>query len=296
MRNTIVILGLLVSFCLSFVGCSKNSDATRTSQTLLAQMVDSAVGTLNVILNDTERSSSLQAQAACTNARYSPALGAANCNGTVNDRTITMTYSGCTAGPSNEVTLTGAATLAFDSTANCTGWVSLAAGLLPSAGVATWASTTFSRSGTSGTVATSSASHTNYQSTTISGGATITFQAGQVLMNVTGIRRTGSFDHSVRTTSQITVVGSQGAGNRNVTSGTLVIDDNALEYTGTTSISGLTWTDTQCCYPNGGTLTWAFSGSATGSGTATFSSTTCGEVQITDSSGNSTSFTLQSCG
>ena len=301
MKNTATLSVLLLALGLGSmaIGCAKQDSSSLTSQALMAQMLDSAVGTLNVVLNDTERSSSLQAQAACSNARYSPSLGTANCNGTTNDRTVTMTYSGCTAGPTNEVALTGASTFTFDSIANCTGWVSLGAGLIPTAGTATWTSTTFSRTGSVGTVASSSASHSNYQGSTISGGVTVTFQVGQVLMNVAGLRRLGSLngtlDHSVKSTAQLTVVGSQGAGNRNVTSGTLAIDDNSLGYTGTASFNGLSWTDTQCCYPNGGTLIWSFAGDVTGSATATFSST-CGQVSITDSAGRASTITLQSCG
>lgn len=305
----------------SYSSCAPNdgqtmlgsSSSSSSDSTELDATVESAVGAANSALNDVEKVSSYAFSApsrgsliesayaaGCGTSRFSPAIGTANCAGTENDRTVTASFAGCTAGPGNEVTLTGAVTLAFDSAATCNTWISGSA--FPGSGSVTRTMSSFARQNASGIkVTTDSNTHVNYLSESVGGGVVTTFGVSNRTIQISGLHRartladgSAGFDHSVRTTEALLVSGTKAGGTRKIASGAVRVDHNKLNYSATTSFSNVTWSST-CCYPTGGTLTLLLSGSLSGAATANFNTGTCGRVSVIDVKGKASEAQLFSC-
>jgi hypothetical protein len=100
------------------------------------------------------------------------------------------------------------------------------------------------------------------------------------------------FNHSVTTPVPLLVTGNKEDNNRLISSGGIQIDDNLKGYTLNATVSSLPFVN-NCCYPVGGTLNFARSGSQTGSLSVTFSST-CGQISGNLDGVNFTT-TLHSC-
>lgn len=301
LRSLCVFVVASLGFSAALLSCQKRSPIENATGLAYSGILDSAVGSLNLVLNDAERVNTIPSETTCTAARFSPALGTATCVGTVGGRTIDITYN-CAALASTDVSLSGAANLTFNVATTCNDWVSTG---VPGSGSVVWTSSNFSRSGTGGAVSSSSALHTNYLGTSLGGGATISYLGGPTsAMTVAfgGLRRRGSvsglsIDHSVRTAtgSAIGISGTLAAANRAIPSGTIIIDDNNADYTATITMTAVSWGTASCCYPTSGALSIALGGSVTGTATASFATGTCGRVNVTTATGTTGTVTLQSC-
>jgi hypothetical protein len=288
-----LVLTILTS--VSATGCGKQSSSLQTDQSYL--VADSAVSTVSGSLNDSEQANSYAMHrthfdiiptayaAGCGLSRFSPSIGS-NCNATTGGETVVSNFVDCTAGRSDEFTFNGQVALTFDSNATCNTWISGSG--LPTSGTVTRTTTNFTRSNPGGSsVSVSSANFTNYAGTVIGGGVTTTFGNGTRTLTVNGIHRvrtstagTTVFDHSVSSTAPIVVSGTRLGGNRVISSGTIKVDHNLAKFSSTASMAGLTW-NSSCCHPISGTLTFAMTGTQTGSLVIDYASGTCGEAQIT---------------
>ncbi len=309
----------LIALCVH-ISCAPNDggttfssgSSTAISTVEFDSIVESAVSASNSAMNDVERVSSFAFvppsrglfitsayAAACGIGRFSPAIGSANCAGTVNDSTVTSVLSGCTAGPANEVTLTGTVTLVFDSAATCNTWVSGSS--FPGSGTVTRTTSGFIRQNASGIkVTTDSGAHVNYLSETVGGGIVTTFGVSSRTIQISGLHRTrtladgsAGFDHSVRTSEALVVTGVKASGTRKIVSGAIRVDHNKLKFTATTAFSNVTWSST-CCYPTGGTVSLTLSGALSGTVSGVFSGS-CGQVSVTDTTGATHAAQLFAC-
>lgn len=306
-------MGLYSSCAPNDGGTIFSSGSSSSGSAELDGAVESAVSAANAALNDVEKVSSYVFNApspgifvesayaaACGTSRFSPAIGTANCTGTENDRTVTASFSGCTAGPGNELTLTGTVKLAFDSAATCNTWVSGSS--FPGGGSVTRTTSSFVRQNASGIkVTTDSNTHTNYLSESVGGGVVTTFGVSDRTIQISGLHRTrtladgtAGFDHSVRTTQALVASGTKAGGTRKIASGAVQVDHNTLKYSATTSFVNVTWSST-CCYPTAGTLTLSLSGSLSGTATANLGTGICGRVSITDASGKTSEAQFFAC-
>ena len=192
--------------------------------------------------------------------------------------------------------------LTFDSPNTCDTWISAAG--LPTSGSVVRTSTNYVRSSRNLEVSSDSTAANNYLGESIGGGVSTTFQSGGRSINILGIHRIGTFvtnftrninifDHSVHTPVALMVTGSQAAGNRVVSSGEIKIDHNKAKYSLDATISNLSYS-ANCCYPTSGTLVFNRSGSRSGNLTVAFSSS-CGSVNVTDSSGSSYAYAMSAC-
>lgn len=300
-RALCVVAAAGLGFSAAFMGCQKRGPVDNLTGLAYSGIIDSAVGSLNLVLNDAERTTAIPSDTTCTGARFSPALGTATCAGTVGGKTIDLAYN-CAAVATTDVTLTGSAAMTFSDAATCNQWVSTG---VPTSGSTVWTSSNFSRTGSGGTVASSSALHTNYIGTSVGGGATISYLGGPTnAMTVAfgGLRRRGSvsgltINHSVRTAigASIGVSGTLALANRAIPNGTIIVDDNSGNFTATITMTAVSWGTASCCYPTAGALSIALSGSATGTATASFATGTCGRVNVTSPTGTQGTVTLQSC-
>lgn len=284
----------LSTIALSWTACGKlNNDSDEDQAYLVA---DSAVSSLNGALNDSEQSNSYALQnhgfsliqsayaSACGLSRFSPSVGS-NCNGTAGDDTVIANFANCTAGRSDEYELGGQVTLIFDGNSTCNTW--LAGASLPTSGSVTRTTANFVRTNPNrSVVSVSSASHANYNGATVGGGVTTSFGAGSRTVNILGLHRIRTsargatvYDHSVVSTAPIVVTGTRMGNNRVVSSGTIRVDHNLAKFSSTASVAGLAW-NASCCHPISGTLTFALSGSSSGSIVVDFNTGTCGEATI----------------
>lgn len=282
-------------------------------------MAESAVSSLNSALNDSEQSSSYalarpaspvitesfqlipQAWAAsCDLSRFSPAIGSANCNGTVDGKTVTSTFNSCTVGSQNQWALTGLVTLSFDNASTCDAWIK---GIgFPTSGSLTRTTSNFLRTNPNGSyVTTVSDASNNYAGKVISGGVKTSFLPDSRSVEILGLhreRRTAFgqlvFDHSVYTTSPIVVSGSRLAGNRQVQSGTIRVDHNLAKFSNTASFAGIKWS-ASCCHPVDGTVNFTLSGSKSGTVKVDFNTGTCGTAKLTNNAGVQTQVEMSAC-
>ncbi len=277
--------------------CGKKKTDLDSDQAYL--VADSAVSSVNGSLNDSEQANSYALikpvfeiiptayAASCGISRFSPSVGN-NCNATSGMRAVTANFASCTAGRSDEINLNGQVALTFDSNATCNTW--LAGAGLPTSGSVTRTTTNFTRTNPNGSVVSvSSASHTNYAGTTVGGGVTTTFGAGTRTVVINGLQRTRVsatgvtvFDHSVTTTAPIVTTGTRLSGTRTVSSGTIKVDHNRAKFSSTANLSGLTW-NASCCHPVSGTVTFALSGTDSGSLVIDYGTGSCGSAAITKS-------------
>lgn len=148
-------------------------------------------------------------------------------------------------------------------------------------------------------VTTDTSAHTAYDGTAIPGtGVTISNTSGTRTITINGIHKTEYgpygkkwFDHSI--TGTLSVTGKRSTSNRIIT-GTQTLYHNLAKYKAAHTYNSVTWSDSTCCYPTGGSITSVFSGSKTGNATLAFSST-CGEATYTDTDASSSTITLTHC-
>ena len=155
-------------------------------------------------------------------------------------------------------------------------------------------------------ITTSSEQHNTYSGVAIPGpsGVSSLVSAGNRTININGLHRisrtpAGSviFDHSLRTTSAVTITGARASSNRTVNGGVIEVFHNRAGYTATSTFSGsdpVRWSKSACCYPTAGTITTTFTGSRIGNTTLKFLST-CGTATFTDIGGSVSSITLSQC-
>lgn len=159
---------------------------------------------------------------------------------------------------------------------------------------------------TGATLTTTSETHTAYDNTPIAGnsGITTVLAGGTRTVNINGLHRilrgsggTKFFDHSIKTSTPITLTGSRQTINRVVTAGVVDVYHNLDNYKAVHTFSGgtpVTWALANCCHPTSGVITTVFSGAKTGTTTLTFSGT-CGVATFVDTDSSSTSITLNQC-
>lgn len=87
---------------------------------------------------------------------------------------------------------------------------------------------------------------------------------------------------------------SNSGGTRAITGGTMKVYHNVLRYSAAVTFTGVQWTSSSCCYPTAGSISTTLTGSVTGTSTLSFS-TTCGSATFVDTSGTSSTVTLNQC-
>lgn len=322
MKYTILLL-VIIS-----IGCGKKSatsnsesNSSNINEDSTTYIVDSAIGSVNSALNDSEHISSYALNRpvfpeikknifesfyhfanadSCNLTRFSPTFGSGSCAGTVSNKTVTANFSNCTGGPANEFIFNGNITLTFDSSTTCNAWISGTS--FPSNGNVTRTSSNFIRKNPNGsTVTTTSDSHSNYLNQTISGGAKTTFTVSNRTVDILGLHKIRKstagqtiFDHSVTSIAPLVVTGSKLTGNRQINSGTIKVDHNIARYSSTANLSGITWTQ-NCCHPTSGSITFQIVGLGNGNLVVDFSTGTCGTANVSLNSGPTQSIQLTSC-
>lgn len=128
----------------------------------------------------------------------------------------------------------------------------------------------------------------------------VTFAGTNANLVFFGLHRMGALnggliDHSLRSTTSLSVSGTKANANRKIQSGAITIDDNANGLTAFVTITNAEWASSDCCYPRAGTLTVSVTGSKTGTGSVTFAGVACGRMAIVDFEGKTSEVTLQSC-
>jgi len=88
-------------------------------------------------------------------------------------------------------------------------------------------------------------------------------------------------DISLRTTAPLVLTGISGD-SLTVASGTVEVIHNLAEYTATFTSENLVYDSSACCYPTSGTISVAYDGSITGTGSVAFGS--CGTATFTRNS------------
>lgn len=96
------------------------------------------------------------------------------------------------------------------------------------------------------------------------------------------------FEHIL--TSDVSMQGTKAAGTR-VSSGTVTVWHELLEYKAVNTLSSVTWGDASCNFPTSGSVSSTFTGSVTGTATTTFT-TTCGEATFVNPDGETSTITL----
>jgi hypothetical protein len=107
-----------------------------------------------------------------------------------------------------------------------------------------------------------------------------------------GPKGTTWFDHYI-TSNGITVTGARATSNREV-NGSIKIYHNRLKYTANNTFNTVTYGDSNCCYPTSGNISSTLTGSISGTMNMEFTST-CGVANFTDSTGATSSITLNQC-
>ena len=243
---------------------------------------------------------------------------------TASSGTMWLTYSSCTSGASTwsgiqSITLTGGSPIVacgtffhpIASNSIIRQFVTAASGTTPGT------ATTTSGVGTVTTIDHATANLGNFDTgTTIaanvgSGYGTIAgFTSGQksslsFAQHISAVNAAGKtlYDHSVYTSTPLTLTEASGATSRTVT-GTVTLYHNLLKVVGTSTLTSVVHSDS-CCHPTSGTISTTFAagtnvspttaGSALVGKTEVMTFTGCGTANLTDSSGATTAVTIKRC-
>lgn len=319
---------LAIVTALTVSGCAQGTESEDSGESdSTSLIVESAVGSVNGAMNDTEQTPSfaynrpLSPQrlerdwatlasnwiypsahaAACSLTRFSPSIGSTSCAGTEEDRTVLSQFDSCTVGKKERLKMEGTVKLSFDAAATCDSWID--GGDLPTSGSVTRTTSDMTRHNGVGTkVTTSSDEHQNYLGETLGGGVRSTFADGSRSIEILGMRRqklhsrTGRviFDHSVHTTQALVIEGRLNDGDRRIASGEIVVDHNKKGYSSVATFAGLKWS-ADCCHPVEGTMTFTHSGSKSGTLSVDFASGECGSPTISNEEGSEETFVMRSC-
>jgi len=217
--------------------------------------------------------------------------------GTCSSSAETLNWGGCTVDKGLAV-LTGSVTETFSGTSSSSCVVPVVSGetvVRTSSGTTlTVASGATIKVDTNGGTAWDGTVIPSTGSSVTNSSGTRTIAVGGTHRQLTGPKGTILFDHFLKTTTPLTVTGTRAAGTRVITGGVMSLYHNRAKYTASTTFQNVAWTDSTCCYPTSGSLSTTFTGSLTGSTSMTFSST-CGEATHVDTSGVSTTVTLNQC-
>ena len=174
----------------------------------------------------------------------------------VNTRTVS--YADCSLG---RYSVNGSANLNYDSAATC----ATASTTRPISGsvTRTTAGLVLTVPNNAGVLQVTSNSATAYNGEAVGGGARVSFNgANTYSIAILGLNRTRYandglriFDHSVKTASDLQVSGSFAGRDRMMSSGSVVLHHNRLQFTATTVVNSLLWNDLGCCHPRRGTMT-----------------------------------------
>ena len=310
MKTNILLVSVLCASALAS-GCAQdpnsgpsNLSTSNATEDSVLHIADSVLAVMGSALNDVEQSVSIvkakkpskfslieNAYAgACSLDRFLPPIGSTTCLGAPIANIVNVVYSNCTIGSGNEFVMNGNVLLTFDAAQTCSNWIN--GGALPTSGKVTRTMNALTRTFANGAVVTNSSTlHSNYKGQNISGGIETTFDGADTRrVKVHGIHRTRSlpgqvtgFDHSVRTTQTIEISGTQAAGNRTMTEGTVVVDHNQAKYSVSVSpVNGNapSWSN-NCCYPVSGEITLTATGTLSGTMSVVFDST-CGRATLSN--------------
>ncbi len=323
MKTTLAKL-LILNSLLAITACGPGGGGVSTNQSAassedgISNTIESALSVAISAFNDVEHVNTLSFKpvksffnlayaASCGMDRFSPSIGTATCSGTESQKTVLSQFSGCTAGISNDYSLSGTMKLTFDTSTTCDSWIS---GNSPTTGLVTRTTSELKRTNSdSTTISTDSNSHTPYDgSSSIGGGIVTQFSSNYILngvsvkrkfVSIDGMRRvkklgTGAviFEHLIKTSAAIELLGSR-SDNLRQASGTVMVYHNTAKYTSSHVMSQLRWIS-NCCYPTSGSITTTSIGSINGTITSDFGTGTCGDVTIT-TNGLSKKVTLSAC-
>lgn len=291
-----MLMGLILPLVLVHVSCAKKGDTTEASADAVAYTAEMAVTTVGGAFDDASggtftselTSSGLGIQTACARPTASACTGSG-------PYTQTATYAGCSIG-SSLYTLTGTAVIAYTNATCNTNFAT-------TAGATATRVVSLVRTGPAGgQLTTVTEAHSAYDGTSIGAGQVLAMgsPANSATLAIAGVHKTFTiggktiFDHSIMTTTPITANSTLSRAGRSISAGAVAIYHNLAKYTATYTVSSpLVWTS-GCCYPTSGTVTAAFTGSLSGTGSVTFSST-CGTATITRSNGDTQNFTMSYC-
>lgn len=213
--------------------------------------------------------------------------------------TMTLTYSECSPSSTSIATWNGSQIFTFNGQ-SCgvpsTAWTS--GSMAHTVGAKTYRAT-----GTGVKVWVNTTSVSGYQ-TPVSGGSTVSFVGALArTATISGIeyfatKTIGSetqtvWDQTVSTTAPLVIAGT--GATRTIASGTTLVQNNRQLTSASVLVqTPLVFANTACCYPTSGALATTYSGTQTGTETLTFT-TPCGAATYVDSSGKSSSVTLNHC-
>lgn len=293
---------IYILLCLLFLtSCHGDDPGDGTPNDSNAYAVEASMHTMNSSMNDTEAAENYavvpnkkiidllipKAYAyACEFDRFTPTVsGASTCVGTENDATVTENFDGCNAGNSARVYREGQIKLAFSSPATCDTWVQ---GNLPTSGGLVLTTTNYASHLGANRFRITSESRVNYLGETLGGGVSVSYGVSSRQVDINGVHYIGDrvlntktvnfLDYTVSTPTALTVSGRKVDGNRQITAGTIKVDNNRRRYTMTATVSDLQWT-AGCCYPTAGTLTFTRTGSLTSNLKVIFNPS-CNEVDF----------------
>ena len=234
----------------------------------------------------------VQTQAACN---YSTVRSSCSSNST------TVTWNSCTVA-SGAVTMTGGWTETFSGTGASSCTVPVASGGTVTRTSSSSVMTINTGALAGATITTNTTAHSTWDNVSIpSTGISVSNSSGTRTVTINGVHRVMRgprgrmwFDHSLKTTTDLTVTGDRASGNRAITAGVLKVYHNLLQYNATNTFNNVTWGSSSCCYPTSGNISTSFSGSVTGTTTLTFT-TTCGSATFVDTSGSSSTVALTQC-
>ena len=103
------------------------------------------------------------------------------------------------------------------------------------------------------------------------------------------------FEHYIRTGTALNITGSRAGTDRQINSGTVEVFHQLLKYKASNSFSNVRWGSATCCYPTSGTITTTFSGSIIGTPATTTFTASCGVATYVDTTGASSTVTLNQC-
>lgn len=283
---------LLVTSCSESDGDYSQESKLSVTKSIIAELnrinASDEVGVVGFSTDALQASSEVRPFAACSYSGFT-------CSANIKN----IQWNGCT---TPVATLTGGWTETFISNTCCT---SFGAGCAVSRLTSPISSVVTFASGAS--VTTSTPNHNTYSGVALTGGVTSvvggtldrTITINGLLRKVVGPKGSAWYNHSLRTTTPISVIGSRVAGTRQISAGVIELYHNSAEYLATATFSPtdkVRWGNASCCYPNAGTITTTFSGSLTGTTTLKFlNSVSCGDAQFTDINGVMENFTLDQC-
>jgi len=296
------VLTLLILFS---SGCIAQTNAPGTTTPSTSEIANAVVsGAVSNVLSGGAYSSSPSQTSQGTCPTLSTAVENQNCAVDSGGKILTLTYRACKFNGSSAV-WNGSEIISASSAVSC--------GTFPPESTGSTLLRTFGSNPTTvrsnGLAITLDTTHSSGYSFSVSGGTQVLFNGGgyrKVL--IAGLHLTATqgdsslWDYSI-STSPVSPLDVQLSAGPKILNGTVIVQNNLYNsnatlgfYTGTSVLKNVTYSlNSECCYPQSGSITTTFSGSKTGTETLTFSGSSCGAATLKDSDGIIHAVTMTHC-